>query len=115
MASVGVQTIGSSSLKDVFSAAGTPVSFSNSEIRLKYREFAFSDTVCRRPEPSTCEVDGTLGSNYSGASGMTCGFSKTNVPKMLTIACPTGSRRGCFRLPGTDGVNHAIALQEVFL
>ena len=37
MASLGVKTMGSFSLKEVFRSTGTPVSFSNSLINAQYR------------------------------------------------------------------------------
>src|SRR3954464_9880751 len=52
-ASAGRSTIGSFSLKDVFSSMGTPLTRSNALIRFQYRGFECGLTVCSRPEPST--------------------------------------------------------------
>src|SRR4029453_6382374 len=54
IASAGVQTIGSFSLKDVLRRTGTPVSLSNSEISRQYSGWVRRLTVCSLPLPSTC-------------------------------------------------------------
>src|SRR6266568_3692395 len=57
-ASCGLQTTGSFSLKEVFSTIGIPVSARKLSIKKWYLGLVERDTVCRRPEPSTCVTAG---------------------------------------------------------
>ena len=65
MASAGLQTMGSLSLKEVFTTAGTPVKLPNSRISFQYLGLASRSTVCKRPVPSIC-VGAAKAARFSG-------------------------------------------------